>query len=841
MRISESWLREWTDPPLPLEEIAEILTGAGLELEEIHIPAVLSKDIVVATLVNVSPHPQADRLRICEVTDGKESYSVVCGAENARKNLKSAFAKVGTRLPNGTAIKVAKLRGVKSEGMLCSEKELQIGEDAAGIMELPADAPVGKVLADYLGSDDKVMELAVTPNRGDCFCLRGIAREVSVLCNAALRLPTETGGKETLLMPQHRESVPVELLSPKECPAYYGCVIKEIDLGMPTPEWMKRRLLAAGLRPLDLAVDVTNYVMLELGQPLHAFDLRTIKEGIRVRRGDGKQKLKLLTGEVILPDAEDLVIADHTGPVALAGVIGGRDTAIGENTKDIFLEGAFFTPEIIFGKQAKYGLQTDAAHRFERGVDYGNTENAMSRAVALLAEYGNGKAGPIVGTLSRENLPRRESIRINSERLNIFLGLASASCVTEDALSETNIIEILEKLGMQVKVAREEVRGNKTAAAKQKEVSKESAISRTLGVTPPSHRFDLDCWESLAEELARVYGYDKIPAHIPKVAFSENFPVSPFLAEDRARSVLAGRGYRETVNYSFIGAEDIARSPSSEQPLEIANPISQAMSMMRSDLLPGLLRCLFYNYRQRPVSRRIFEIGMCFVPGKNPSDNLLQETRIGGAILDVPEGRPFGDKPCDFWTLKSDMQALLRSCGADANFSYDTPPPSCVHPGCFLSLTRPGDGMPVGYAGQLHPSLREKHKLGKASIYVFEFTIDILHGEKMTAGNAGSTGNYAPFSRYPIAQFELSLVMDKEINYYQLKGYIQKLADRQLQSVELLDVYTSPKLGENKKSMSIRLGWQSPTETLTDDYTGKQADKLLKQLAQQHNIVLRAE
>ena len=809
MRISESWLREWVDPPLSLNQIAERLTQAGLELEEMHAGPSLPDEIVVASVLKVNKHPQADRLTVCEVTDGTQTYSIVCGAANTRPNMKAVLAKVDTRMPDGTRIKEARIRGAKSQGMLCSERELGLGKDADGIMELPATTKPGMPLMEYLGPPEAVMELEITPNRGDCLSVLGVAREVSALCDLPL---TNPHGKISL-KPDHKRHLPIELLAPSDCPRYLGCIIEGIDLTKPSPDWMRKRLVAAGLRPLELAVDITNYVMLELGQPLHAFDLDKIEGGIRVRRGDGKQKLTLLNGDTLTPDPDDLVIADHARPLALAGIIGGSDSAIRADTRTIFLESAFFAPHAILGKQKKYALDTQAAYRFERGVDYEMPLRAIRRALALLKQYGGGETGEIAEAVDRQHLPNPRALTVHPARLRTFLGYDDDNGPTERQMKH-----IFAALGMQL--------SERTESAQDAQVR--------WKITPPSYRFDLDCWEGYAEEIGRVHGYDKIPVRVPKATLTDQSTASPLQTEDEIRTLLAARGYHEVINYSFIGGDDIRLSPSAGNPIPIVNPLSQTMTMMRCDLLPGLLRCLLYNHRQRKRSSKVFEFGMCFIPAEG-KEFCRQEVRLGGAILDLPEGRPLGERAYDFYAVKSDLQALLAVRAPSQPMVLTTeggePAPSTIHPGRCLFITD-GRNKRLGYAGQIHPELHARYKLGKAQAYVFELLTASL--------NMDTFGTYKPFARYPIAQFELALVMDRSLNYGQLKQQIRQCVGEHLQEIELLDIYTSPKLGADKKSMALRMIWQSPKETLTDDYVNAQMRRLLERLAKQ-NIHLRAE
>lgn len=838
MLVSEKWLREWVDPPYSLQEIADSLTQAGLEVEKIILSSKQDiSSIIVAQILEIKAHPNADRLKLCKVSNGSKEYSVVCGAPNVRKGINVALALSNSELPGGIKIKKSKIRGELSEGMLCSERELGLSDEHKGIMEITSQAQLGSSVENYICMTDTRLDISITPNRGDCLSMIGIAREVSALYSLPIKLPYNQPVKG-----QAKDILPIELLSPQDCPRYLGRIIKGIDLSIPTPDWMQQKLHDSGLKPINIAVDVTNYVMQELGQPLHAFDLRSIKGGIRVRHAKDGEKLILLDGTVINLAKNDLLIADHKKPLALAGVMGGKNSAIADDTKDLFLEGAFFTPEAVFGKQQKYNLMTEAAYRYERGVDPELAHIAMERATQLLVETTGGIVCVINEAVSKKHLPQIQEIELNQDKACKFLGFS---------IKKEQVEKILTSLGMEMTLHKED----KIKEIKDEEIGHKNAVWE---VRIPSYRSDIDCVEALYEELARIYGYDKIPITIPRGTLKPHLTYEDTIREDQIRDFLAARGFNEIISYSFVSSKEVINLYPDIKTLSLANPISSDMSVMRPSLLPGLLNTLVYNRRHNAgiiATQKIFEIGLCFVPSDNKEVKLptyKQHPYIGMAILQPQNSSYEKAASYDMSFLVEDIRAFISLWGASQKISIAYPwtqkgksKTSCLqntfimdnpnlHPRQFASLIKSSSNesdKQIGVCGLLHPRIGAMYKLGNANIYYFMALLKPF--------GIRNTGKYVNFSRHPYAHYELALVMDEEISYDLVQKYIRTFLDDKLQKIELLDIYTSAQLGEGKKSLALRLIWQADNTTLTDEYINIQVDKLLQQLHTKHKIHIR--
>ena len=667
MLISEEWLREWVKTDQDLPQIAYDLTQAGLEIEDIINPATEHlQQVVVAEVLAAEKHPNADRLKLCRVSDGAKEYSIVCGAPNARAKIKVALARIGTVLPGDFKIKESKIRGSLSQGMLCSASELQLGEDHDGIIELPADAKLGKPIQDYVAATSPGMDIAITPNRGDCLSVRGIARDLATLYATKLTPPPLPEIKA-----EHKDELSIKLEAPDGCAQYLGRIIKGVDLSKPSPAWMQQRLRDTGHNPINIAVDVTNYVMHELGQPLHAFDLTKISGGIVVRYAKPKEELTLLDGRVLKLDKDDLLIADHKKPLALAGVMGGEYSGIADDTQDIFLEAAFFNPQVVFGKQLKYNLVTEAAYRFERFVDPTATRQAMERATELLIATAGGTAGEITTAAEPKHLPKARSLDLDLDFVGSFLGFG---------FEEKEVARILESLGFTCTRKASGARqaggagtgggsgsggtgggagsggtggvagagannGSGAGGVADAGANDGSGVAGTgannglgaggtggagggvqLKVDIPSFRPDIDCAEALCEELARIYGYDKIAQTLPRSSLTPtlgssespeagamaSFSFGSYSEEDKIRDLLAARGFQEVINYSFISSRHAQQLYPDAALIELANPISSDMSVMRPGLVFGLLSALEHNQRHHLRVRKLFEMGLCF-------------------------------------------------------------------------------------------------------------------------------------------------------------------------------------------------------------------------------------
>ncbi len=617
MKFSEKWLRSWANPQVSHDELVARLSMVGLEVDADLPVAGAFSGVVVGEVLSTEQHPDADKLRVCQVSNGSETFQVVCGAPNVRAGLKIPFAMIGAELPGDFKIKKAKLRGVESFGMLCSAKELQISEENAGLLELPADAPVGQDVRAYLELDDYPIEVGLTPNRGDCLSLAGLAREVSAIYDVPLA-PVAVDA----VAAQHDETRPVELAAPAACPRYLGRVIRNVDLSRPTPLWMVERLRRSDIRSIDPVVDVTNYVMIELGQPMHAFDLAEINGGVRVRMAEDGEKLVLLDGQEITLRADTLVIADHQRALAIAGVMGGEHSGVSDSTRDLFLEAAFFDTIALAGKARSYGLHTDSSHRFERGVDSQLARKAMERATRLILDIVGGEPGPIVEQVSEAHLPKVAPITLRAERVTQMLGMP---------LDAAEIVRLLQALELTV-VA-------------------DGEGQWSVGV--PSHRFDISLEVDLIEELARLYGYNRLPVRYPQARLAPNNKPEARAALPLLRRLLVARGYQEAITFSFIDPALFELFDPGTQPLTLANPISADMAAMRSSLWPGLVKALQHNLNRQQSRVRLFESGLRFVAaGRLPgcaASGTGEETRprAAGVPLRAAVGRSGRRSPAE--------------------------------------------------------------------------------------------------------------------------------------------------------------------------------------------------
>jgi phenylalanyl-tRNA synthetase beta chain len=791
MKFSEQWLRGWVSPQVNRDELVARLSMAGLEVDSVTPAAGVFSGVVVGEVLSTEQHPDADKLRVCQVSNGAQTFQVVCGAPNVRPGLKIPFAMIGAELPGDFKIKKAKLRGVESNGMLCSQAELQVGEGNDGLMELPTDAPVGQDIRVYLDLEDASIEVDLTPNRGDCLSLAGLAREVGALYNAPVTRPVVAAVPAV-----HDEVRSIEVLAPTACPRYLGRVIRNVDLSKPTPLWMVERLRRADVRSIDAAVDITNYVMLELGQPLHAFDLAEINGGIRVRMAEEGEKLVLLDGQEVTLRSDTLVIADHSRALAIAGVMGGEHSGVSATTRDVFLESAFFDQIAVAGKARSYGLHTDASHRYERGVDWQLAREAMERATGLLLEITGGEAGPITETVSEQHLPSIAPVTLRAQRVEQMLGL-----VIEDA----EIVRLLTGLGLGI--------------------SADGAGQWRVAV--PSHRFDISLEVDLIEELARLYGYNRLPVRYPQARLAPQPKAEARAHLPELRRLLVARGYQEAVTYSFIDPKQFELFSPGVEPLLLANPISNDMAAMRSSLWPGLVKALSHNLNRQQDRVRMFESGLRFV---GQLDGLKQEPMLAGVVCGsrLPEGWAQGRDPVDFFDVKADVEAVLGFAGALDAFAFVPGSHPALHPGQTARIER--DGRLVGFVGALHPELNKKLGLDRP-VFVFELVLAEVALGKMP--------KFSELSRFPEVRRDLALIADKDVAARDVLSVIRENAGEWLTDLRLFDVYQGKGIDPNRKSLAVGLTWQHPSRTLNDDEVNTTTQNILTSLEQRLNATLR--
>lgn len=783
MKISLDWLAEWVRSGLDARELGHRLTMAGFELESVGAAAPPFEGVIVAEILEATRHPQADKLQVCKVAVGDDVASraaplqIVCGAANARAGLRTALAQVGASLPGGVAIKAAKLRGVESAGMLCSAKELGLAETSEGIVELPTDAPLGRSVRDYLMLDDELLELAITPNRGDAMSVRGIAREVAALTGQDFKHVDCAALPATLADATLDARARVALEAPAACPRFHGRVIVDVDNSQASPVWLRERLRRAGLRSISPVVDITNYIVLELGQPMHAYDLDKIEGNLQVRFARAGESCALLDGRSVELTPDVLVIADAQGPVAMAGVMGGERTAVSAKTRRVLFEVAWFAPAAIAGRGRRYGLTTDASQRFERGVDPEVGAQAIERASALLLQIAGGRAGATVTTEVATALRSRKAVTLRVAQVARLLGVE---------LSTPEIKDLLTRLGMTV---------NATAA--------DPAV---IEVLPPSHRFDIAIERDLIEEVARLVGYDRIPTEPARAAQRILPQPSARLEEQRLLDLLAARGYYEGVHFAFV-------DPALQEALfpgvashRLANPIASDLAVMRLSLWPGLIKAALENQRRQQTRVRLFEHGVVFPVGVAEID------RIAAISLGTrwPEQWGSGREAGDFHDLRADVEALLSMSGDSGAFTFAPAIHSALHPGRSAQISRAG--RPVGWIGELHPRL--VRELGFVAAPTL-FELDIAPAFAVS---------YAPFvevSRFPQVRRDLAFVVDESVSFEAIRERVTHAASSLLKQLSLFDVYRGPGIESGRKSVALGLILQEKDRTLTDEDTDR--------------------
>ena len=788
MIISEQWLRTWVSPQVTTDALSHKLTMIGLEVDSIAGAAEAFSGVVVAQIIAAEQHPDADKLRVCTVNAGDETVQIVCGAPNARAGLIAPLAKVGAVLPGDFKIKKAKLRGVESQGMLCAGAELTISEDNDGLMELPADAPIGADIREYLSLDDQVIELGLTPNRADCLSVRGIARDVAVAFDETLN--------ETAIAPVEStiaDTFPVAIEATAKCPRYLGRVIKNVDLSRPTPDYMRERLERAGLRSIDAAVDVTNYVLLELGQPLHAFDLDQLNGGIVVRECKPDEVLTLLDGTEQALEPGTLVIADHTQPLALAGIMGGADSGVSESTTNLFLESAFFIPELMAGRARSYGLHTDASHRYERGVDFQLQREAMERATHLFIDAVGGEAGPVTEVVSDADLPVNEAVLLREAQIEKLLGIK---------IDRVEVERILEGLGFWV-------------------------VGHKQGwlCTAPSWRFDMGLEVDLIEELARLIGFDAIPSQPIKASLIPVGVPETRRALRMAKNDLVARGYFEAVTFSFVAPEVQSYFDPELSPIALKNPISADLAVMRTSLIPGLLKAIAHNASRQQSRVKLFETGLKFMSGEGTEQIPMVAIAVSG-LRDL-EGWSTDKTAADFFDLKGTLEGLLANLGDRLTFEASVFPG--LHDGQSAAILV--DGKCVGRIGAVHPSVRKAMGI-PANTVVAEVLQSVVNEVAMPA--------YDDISKYPETRRDLALVADKSAASAEVLSTIRKAAGSLLTKLDLFDVYEGAGLAEGKKSLAIGLTFQDQSRTLDESEVSSAVDQVLDSLKEKLGIELRS-
>ncbi|HYC48906.1 MAG TPA: phenylalanine--tRNA ligase subunit beta [Burkholderiales bacterium] len=783
MKLSENWLRTFCNPPLGTRELADALTFGGVEVEEIDAAAPAFERVVVGEVLSVDKHPGPDRLSVCQVSVGVAPLTIVCGAPNVKAGMKVPTALVGAKLP-GIEIKAAKVRGVESQGMLCSEKELGLSAESAGLMALPADSVIGANVRDVLELDDWVLTTKPTPNRGDCLSILGMGRELAAVTGAPLEQPPTPRVIEA-----HSQTLPVTLEAPDACPRYCGRLVCGVDAQAPTPRWMVTRLERSGLRSISAVVDITNYVMLELGQPLHAFDAAKLDGGIRVRLAREAEKLELLNGETPALDRRYLVIADDRKAVALAGIMGGAPTAVSESTREIFLESAFFAPDVIAGKSRLLGFGSDSSFRFERGVDYGATRLALDRATELVLEICGGEAGPI--SEASASLPARVPVALRMDRAARVIGIE---------IPRSRAQSILKDLGF---------------------VCEPSAAG--FLATPPSYRFDISLEEDLIEELARIHGYDRIPAAAP-VGHVRMLPETETVrprAHVRAR--LARLDYHEAVTYSFIDREWEADFCGNEAPVALANPIASQMSVMRSSLVPGLVMAVAFNARHKQTRVRLFEIGRCF---QRAGEDYAQPVRVGAVAYGeaVPEQWAEKTRRVDFYDVKGDIEALL----APSRVELEAAAHPALHPGKSARIRV--NGREAGWIGEIHPRWQQKYDLPSAPV-VFEVEYDLLAACPLPA--------YGDIAKVPPVRRDVAALFDESVPHGAVIAALRAAAPTIVTEIRLFDLYRGRDLPKGKKSLAFMVLLQDTRKTLTDAEVEAAVSEIRETLLQRFDAKLR--
>lgn len=792
MKISENWLRTWVNPAIDSEKLSDQLTMLGLEVDDLSPAAKPFTGVVVGEVLTVEQHPDADRLRVTTVNIGSgEPLQIVCGAPNVRAGMKAPVAMIGAVLPGDFKIKKGKLRGVESQGMLCGASEIDLEDKLDGLLELPADAPVGVNVREYLDLDDNVIDISITPNRGDCFSIRGIAREIAVINQLAVNTPEIQAVAATI-----SDEKTVQSLT-DGCPRYLGRVIKNVNTKAATPEWMERALARSGIRQHSILVDITNYVLIELGQPMHAFDGAKVQGGIQVRMASAAEKLVLLNEQEVELQEDVMVIADDEKVLAMAGIMGGLSSAVSDETTEIFLESAFFAPLHIAGRARRFGLHTDASQRYERGVDFELPLLAMHRASQLIAELAGGEFGPITVAEQVAQLPTRSAIELNQAQVDQLLGYSVDAAFIADALT---------RLGCEVTVQAE----------------------GQWSVVPPSHRFDMAIYQDLIEEIARIHGYDNIQISLPVIdvqlaKYQDQFEVG------QLRQTAVTLGYQEAISFSFADAKLEKQLNPAVNPLALANPISSDLAVMRSTLLSSLIPCVQYNVNRQQNRVRFFELGLRFDYQNASSIHDLKQIPTFALIAvgaKAAESWHAKAQPMDFFDFKGDIEEILAA--GRVQVEYVRSERAWLHPGQSAEIML--NGQSIGYFGRLHPSLEDELDLGITWVAEFD----------QAAVLQTYVSNFTELSRFPSVRRDIALLISDKINVSEIQQLIEKTGGALLDSTWLFDVYTGQGVEQGKRSLAFALLWQHPTRTLEDAEIKSGMDNILQVLENTYQATLRA-
>ncbi|MDE1310804.1 phenylalanine--tRNA ligase subunit beta [Vibrio aestuarianus] len=794
MKFSESWLREWVSPAVTTDELTHQITMAGLEVDDVLPVAGEFTGVKVGQVVECAQHPDADKLRVTKVDVGEEELlDIVCGASNCRQGIKVAVATVGAVLPGDFKIKKAKLRGQPSHGMLCSFTELGIDVESDGIMELAEDAVIGTDFREFLNLDDVTVDVDLTANRADCFSIRGLAREVGVLNRADVTEPMAKG-----VTPSIDDVVAIDVQAPAACPRYLGRVVKNVNVQAQTPLWMQEKLRRCGIRSIDPVVDITNYVLLEQGQPMHAFDLAKIDGGIVVRLAEQGEKLTLLDGTEAELNADTLVVADHNKALAIAGIFGGEGSGVSSETKDVLLECAFFAPDHIRGRARSYGLHTDSSMRFERGVDYALQASAMERATELLVEICGGEVAPVVAVESATDLPTPNTVTLRRTKLDNLLG---------HSISDADVVEILQRLGLTVEVTDE-----------------------GWSATAPTWRFDIAIEQDLVEEVGRIYGYNNIPNQAPIAALSMNDHKEANLPLKRVRNLLVDRGYHEAITYSFVEPEQQKLVVPGVEPLVLPNPISADMSAMRLGLIQGLLNTVVHNQKRQQPRVRLFEYGLRFIPEATAENGMRQEPMLAGVISGTrgEEHWNMETATVDFFDLKGDLEAILELTANGKAYSFTAVKHPALHPGQSAAVIV--DGEVIGVIGTVHPELERKFGLNGRTV-VFEIEWSAIDSRVIPEA--------VSLSKFPSNRRDIALVVDDSVASGDIVNACRAAGGELLKDAKLFDVYVGKGVEEGKKSLAIALSLQSLERTLEEADIVNAVDAIVSAVGEQYGAALR--